>query len=70
MFLPFVWGSHTGSSIFQLWTDKSAICHLPHAWMFSFDISPVKVKGFVALSVTLSLWERQDINNRGFVGLP
>ena len=35
-----------GSSIFQLRPDKCAICQLPHAWVFSFDISPDKVKGF------------------------
>ena len=57
-------GIPNGSSIFQLRSDKCTIYHLPQAWMFNFDISP-ELRVFVALPVTLSIWEHQatgDIN--------
>ena len=50
--LAFCIGIPYGSNIFQLRPEKCAIRHFPCAWMFSFDISPDKVKGFCSIAET------------------
>ena len=35
------------SSTFQLRSDTCFIRHLPHAWMFGFNVSPDKIQGIV-----------------------